>query len=75
MFAFGLYALFDIKPQLTPVVSLAVLVDIVILFAMADLLMPGVIFAYLVSFALFGFAVYKNREQLAKKRMNFSHRA
>ena len=57
MAAFSLYALFDIKPQLTPVVSLAVLVDVIILFAMKDLLMPGVIFAYLLSFALFGIAV------------------
>ena len=71
MAAFSLYALFDIKPQLTPVVSLAVLVDIIILFAMKDLLMPGVIFAYLLSFALFGFAVYKNKDKLSEKFNEF----
>ncbi|MBQ8604964.1 MAG: hypothetical protein IJ410_09020 [Oscillospiraceae bacterium] len=71
MFAFGLHALFDIRPQLTPVISLTVLVDIIILFAMKDLLMPGVIFAYLLAFALFGIAVYKNKDILAKKLDEF----
>ena len=66
MFAFGIYGIFDIKSQLTPVVSIAVLVDIIILFAMKDMLMAGVIFSYILAAVLFGLAVYKNREKSRK---------
>ncbi len=70
-FAFALYAITDIKASITPLVSLAVLINVVSLAAMADMLMPGVWLAYGLSAAAFVFALLKNRDSLQEKLAGF----
>ena len=71
LFAFGIHALFNIKSQLTPLISLTVLIDIAILFAMYDMLKPGVIIACGIGLAVFGVSVYANRDSLSEKIGSF----
>ncbi|MBQ3009234.1 MAG: hypothetical protein IJD80_06585, partial [Oscillospiraceae bacterium] len=71
LFAFGIHALFNIKSQLTPLISLTVLIDIAILFAMYDMLKPGVIIACGIGLAVFGVSVYANRDSLPEKIGSF----
>ena len=54
-FAFALSALFKIKPAFTPLVSLAVLVDLSVIFALVNMLKAGVAFSYGLAFGLFAF--------------------
>ena len=70
-FAFALYAVRGIKAALTPLVSVAVLINVVSLMGMFDLLMPGVWLAYGISGVAFGFAVYKSRNSLKEKLAGF----
>ena len=44
-FAFALHVIFDMKAAITPLVSVAVLINTVSLCAMFDLLKPGVVVA------------------------------
>ncbi len=69
--AFGLYTVFNIKSQLTPVIALSLLVDVTILFAMYDMLKPGVVVAYAVGLGLFGYGIYKNKTRLKEKLDGF----
>lgn len=70
-FAFALSALFKIKPAFTPLVSLAVLVDLSVIFALVNMLKAGVAFSYGLAFGLFAFALYKNRDSLKEKARRF----
>lgn len=70
-FAFALSALFKIKPAFTPLVSLAVLVDLSVMFALVNMLKAGVAFSYGLAFGLFAFALYKNRDSLKEKVRRF----
>lgn len=70
-FAFALSALFKIKPAFTPLVSLAVLVDLSVMFALVNMLKAGVAFSYGLAFGLFAFALYKNRDSLKEKARRF----
>ena len=70
-FAFALSALFKIKPAFTPLVSLAVLVDLSVIFALVNMLKAGVAFSYGLAFGLFTFALYKNRDSLKEKARRF----
>ena len=67
LFAFALYALADIRPSLTPLVSVATLVNITVFMALFNMLKPGAVTAYGLSAAAFAFAVYKNRRNIKEK--------
>ncbi|MBQ7902905.1 MAG: hypothetical protein IJ362_04170 [Oscillospiraceae bacterium] len=71
MFAFALYALADIRPSLTPLVSVATLVNITLLMALFNMLRAGAITAYLLAAAAFAFAVYKNKDSITEKLTAF----
>ena len=70
-FAFALASLFEIKPAFTPLVSLAVLVDLSVIFALVNMLKAGVAFSYGLAFGLFAFALYKNRDSVKEKARRF----
>jgi len=69
--AFGLYALFNIRSQLTPLVSLAVLVTVITVFGMLGMLSTGVIAAELAGIAIFAVAFAKNRNSIGQKIRGF----
>lgn len=71
LFAFALYALADLRPSLTPLVSVATLVNITVIMALFNMLKPGAVTAYMLSAAAFALAVYKNRGNLAEKMWGF----
>ncbi len=71
LLAFGLYTAFNIKSQFAPLVSLALLVDITILFGMYNLLKPGVVVSYGFALAVFAYGVYKNKDSLKQKLNEF----
>lgn len=71
VFAFALHAIYDLKASLTPLVSLAVLIDINIVFAMFDMLKEGVWITYAVSIVALGYAVYKNKGKISEKLNSF----
>ena len=64
LFAFGLHLAFNLKAALTPIVSVAVLINIVSLMGMFDMLKPGVFVAYAVAVAVFGLGVYKKKDSM-----------
>ena len=69
--AFGIYALVGINSRLAPLVSLTVLIDIALAFAMAGMLKRGVVAACIFALALCAAAVIKNRENLKEKLTAF----
>ncbi len=71
IFAFGLYALTDINPSSTPLVSLVTLVNIAVLASMANLLLPGVVAAYILAAVVFCLSVYKNKNCIKNKLKGF----
>ena len=71
LFAFGLYTAFNIKAALTPLVSVAVLINVVSLAGMFDLLKPGVFMAYGLAVCVFGLGIYKNKDSLKQKLTGF----
>ena len=71
MFAFFLSSTAKLRPSITPLVSLAVLIDISIIFGMVNLLKPGVCAAYALAAVCFAFSVYKNRDSLKEKLSHF----
>ncbi len=71
LLAFGLYSAFNVKSQLTPIISVAILVDITVICGMFNLLKPGVIIAYAVAIAVFALGIYKNKENLKAKINDF----
>ncbi len=70
-FAFALHTLTGMDRPVTPFVSLAVLVDISMLLGMVGLLVPGVVFSYALSLALFAFSLYRKRGELARAARSF----
>ena len=71
LFALGLHLTFNLKASLTPLVSLAVLINVVSLAGMFDLLKPGVFMAYGVALAVFCIGVVKNKNDLKQKLASF----
>lgn len=69
--AFGLYSLFGIKSQFTPLVALALLIDVSVAFSLVDMLKPGVIISYLLAILIFAAGIYKNRNSLKDKISEF----
>ena len=71
LFAFGLHITFNLKAALTPLVSVAVLINVVSLAGMFDLLKPGVFMAYGLAAAVFCLGVAKNRDSIRQKLSSF----
>ena len=69
--AFGLNNMSGLKSQLTPIVSLAVIMDIVIVGALFGQLNAAVTIAYVLSAVVFFFAVYKCRNNITEKAKEF----
>ncbi len=70
-FAFALYALADIRPSLTPLVSLVTVANAVIVFGMFDMLKTGTVITLLLALAVAVYAVYKNRNNIKEKLYGF----
>lgn len=71
MLAFAIYLLTDVKPAITPLVSLTVLINIVCLAGMYDLLKPGVFIAYGIAAVAFGAAIIKSKNNIKEKINSF----
>lgn len=71
IFAFALHLIFDMKPAITPLVSVAVLINTLSLRAMYDFLKPGVVLVWAIAVAAFAFGVYKCRTSLKEKLDSF----
>jgi len=71
IFAFALHSIFDIKSQLTPLISMAVLVDILVVLCMVDMLKPALYLSYAVAVFSFAFAIYRYRNNIAEKLYSF----
>ena len=69
--AYGLYNLTNLKSQITPIVALSVIMDIVIVGSLFGQLKTAVALAYLMSVAVFLFSVYKNKNYIAEKTKTF----
>ncbi len=69
--AFGLHCVFGIKSQFTPIISLTLLVNISVIFAMYNRLKLGVVVSYGIAVALFAIGVYRNRKRLKQKVSGF----
>ena len=69
--SFGLHLLFNLKSALTPLVSLALLINIVSLAGMFDLLKPGVFMAYSFALVILAAGIVKNRSRLKEKLDSF----
>lgn len=70
-FAFALYILADIRPSLTPLVSLVTITDIVIVFGMFDMLKTGTTITMFLAVAVAVYAVCKNRENIKERLYGF----
>ncbi len=71
-FGFGLFVLFGIQAAVTPLLSMAILVDIASVVAMADMLKAGTFFVYILSAVVFLSALYKCEDKKAKIKEYFS---
>ncbi len=71
LFAFALHLIFDIKAAITPLVSVAVLINVISLAGMFDLLKPGVFIAYGLVAVAFAAGAVKNRTNLKDKLDSF----
>ena len=71
LFAFGLHLVFNMKAAITPLVSLAILINIVSLAGMFDLLKPGVFMAYGLTAVVLFLGMYKKRNSLKKEIDSF----
>ena len=65
MAAFGLYGLFGVASRLAPLVSVALLMNIVLVMAMTGMLKAGVVIAWIFAAGLCVAAVAKNRDSIA----------
>lgn len=70
-FALALHLIFDLKPAITPLVSVAVLINALSLMAMYDFLKPGVVVVWVAAFGAFALGVYKCRADLKGKLNSF----
>ena len=61
IFAFALHLVFDMKPAITPLVSVAVLINTLSLRAMYDFLKPGVVLVWAIAAAAFAFPLWPFR--------------
>lgn len=71
MLSFGIHCLMGIKSALTPLLSIAVIVDIAAVFAMAGSLRFGTVSVYILSAFVFLLASYKNRADIRRKIKSF----
>ena len=71
IFAFALHLIFDMKPAITPLVSVAVLINTLSLLAMADFLKPGVVVVWAIAVAGFAVGVFKCKGELKNKFSSF----
>ncbi len=71
IFAFDIYALADIKPSVTPLVSLTTIISIVTLASLVNLLRPGVVLIFILSFLLLIVVIIKQRAELFNILKNF----
>lgn len=71
LFAFSIHCLIGLKPSFTPFVSLAVLVDTVMIFSMAKMLRAGTVISYILAFGFFALAVYRERDNIKEKLSRF----
>ena len=71
LLAFTIYLLTDVKPAITPLVSLTVLINIVCLAGMYDLLKPGVFIAYGIAAVAFGAGIIKSKNNIKEKINSF----
>ncbi len=69
--AFGIYTVLDIKSRLTPVVAITTLLNITIVFAIFNMLKPGVVISYAFGMAIFAYGIYKNKDNLKEKLSGF----
>lgn len=70
-FAFALYALADIRPSLTPLVSLVTIANVVIVFGMSDMLKTGTAITLFLAVAAAVYAVYRCRNNITEKLNGF----
>ena len=70
-FAFALYALADIRPSLTPLVSLVTIADIVVIFGMFGMLYKGVEITLIAAVIVTSFAVKKYKNNIKEKLSDF----
>ena len=71
MFAFGIYCLTGVNSSSSPLVSVAVLVDIAAVFAMYGMLKTGTAVAFVTAAVAFLLAVYKSRDNILQKIKEF----
>lgn len=69
--AFAIYSLADITPSATPVTALCLWICRGMIFGMAGLLLPGVIFTMGGSVLLCGYAIYKSKGKIKEKLFGF----
>ena len=69
--AFGIYGLCGVNSRLAPLVSIALLIDITVIFAMAGMLKTGVVAACVFAFVLYIAATAKNRDNIKEKISGF----
>ena len=69
--AFAIYGLADVAPSATPVVALCLWICSGMIFGMAGLLLPGVIFTLAVSVFLFGYTLYKAKNKIKERLFGF----
>ncbi len=70
-FAFGLNALTGMASRITPFVSIVVLGDVILLFALTGMLKAGTLFAFALSAALFALAIYRHKYEITEKIKGF----
>ncbi|MBR4036848.1 MAG: hypothetical protein IKJ05_09020 [Oscillospiraceae bacterium] len=70
-FAFALYTLADIRPSLTPLVSLVTIADIIIIFGMLGMLYSGVYVALSAAVFVTAYAVRKHKHNIKEKISGF----
>ena len=68
--AFAIHGLADAAPSATPIIALCLWICSGMIFGMAGLLLPGVIFTLAVSVFLFGYTLYKSKNKIYIRRSN-----
>ena len=69
--AFAIHGLADAAPSATPVIALCLWICSGMIFGMAGLLLPGVIFTLAVSVFLFGYTLYKSKNKIKERLFGF----
>ncbi len=69
--AFSIYSCANLRPASTPLISLSLIIDIVIVGAIFGALRYGVYTAYFISIITFSISVYKNKNNIKQKISGF----